>query len=270
MDGKSKLRIGLELILVIVLGVGIFKVYDNKKNNIADEDNVSEQEPAKEAAKFIREKRDTGKAKKRVFGKEQRLAVADEVEDSAVELSSVDEDEFADFGLLVAFIRDGQGQPYQGTAEIVSGECAVKSVINDGEIAIELAPGVCEFYVQSLSDPSLVSQKVNVTVRSGETSSTVFNFPAAILSSVGLVLSAGEAWQEVREVIPAGPAALAGLEVGDIIIEISGRDVSLSTANDAMGLLAGPANTTVEVVIAVEGDKGWEGIPVTLTRDANY
>jgi len=270
MDSKSKIRIGSELVLVFILGVIVFKFYQSRQDSRAEDEKSTTQEQLKGPSKFFRDKGAAESAKGRVFGKESSVTGSNRIEESAPEIKTPEDAEFVEPGFLVAIIRDGQGQPYAGQAEIISEACNVKSIMTDGKIALQLEPGTCEFYVKSLADPSLVSQSVSVTVQSGETLSSIFNFPVEILSSVGLILAAGEAWQEVVEIIDGGPAALAGLQAGDIIIEIAGVDVSTSSANVAMGLLSGAANTSVEVVVAVEGDAGWEGIPVLLTREANY
>jgi S1-C subfamily serine protease len=66
-------------------------------------------------------------------------------------------------------------------------------------------------------------------IRSGASSPTVHIGPTAFLG-VGVNDAAGGAGAIVRQVIPAGPAAGAGLNPGDVITSINGQPVNSATA----------------------------------------
>jgi C-terminal processing protease CtpA/Prc len=54
-------------------------------------------------------------------------------------------------------------------------------------------------------------------------------------------------WPAIQ-VIPELPAAKAGLQNGDVIVSVNGRDVSgITTPADALALLRGPAGETLTV-----------------------
>ena len=66
-------------------------------------------------------------------------------------------------------------------------------------------------------------------IRSGASSPTVHIGPTAFLG-VGVNDAAGGSGAIVRQVIPTGPAAGAGLAPGDVITSINGQPVNSATA----------------------------------------
>ena len=64
---------------------------------------------------------------------------------------------------------------------------------------------------------------------------------------VGLLISAGDAGVEVVAPIEGHPAYRAGVQAGDVIVEVNGEDAVESTVNEMMQLLRGEPGTDVAV-----------------------
>jgi hypothetical protein len=79
----------------------------------------------------------------------------------------------------------------------------------------------------------------------------------------------------VDSVLADGPAAKAGLQEGDIIIEVDGRsfvnkkgigNIPVTTPDDVANAIRGLADTTV-VIVVERGDAGKEKLELTMTRE---
>jgi hypothetical protein len=72
----------------------------------------------------------------------------------------------------------------------------------------------------------------------------------------GMWINAGKAGYDVTDVSPGGPAAEAGIAVGDIITAIDGRPVVMEGLSDArIALRARPAGTKVEIAVTRGAEK---------------
>jgi carboxyl-terminal processing protease len=92
------------------------------------------------------------------------------------------------------------------------------------------------------------------------------------LAGVGLVLQSESSGQTVKEVIANGPAATAGVSVGDQVLAIDGEATSGKTLAEVVHSLRGRAGTTVS--IRLRGPRGETTTALTrrvLTRKGtNY
>jgi S1-C subfamily serine protease len=72
----------------------------------------------------------------------------------------------------------------------------------------------------------------------------------------GMWINAGKAGYDVTDVSPGGPAAEAGIAVGDIITAIDGGPVVMEGLSDArIALRARPAGTKVEIAVTRGAEK---------------
>jgi carboxyl-terminal processing protease len=67
------------------------------------------------------------------------------------------------------------------------------------------------------------------------------------LAGVGLVLQSDPSGQTVKEVVANGPAASAGVSVGDLVLAIDGEATTGKSLADVVHSLRGRAGTTVSI-----------------------
>lgn len=68
---------------------------------------------------------------------------------------------------------------------------------------------------------------------------------------------------DIREVVEEGPAAKAGIRVGDIITHVDGQDITSQDVSDLRELILGEKNTQVGITVL----RGEESLEFTVTRD---
>lgn len=81
-------------------------------------------------------------------------------------------------------------------------------------------------------------------------------------SGIGVYVNFGSGYPVITGTIPNSPAAKAGLQGGDMIVKVGGRDVSGMTADQATALIQGPDGTSVTLTIK----RGTSTFDVTLKR----
>ena len=79
---------------------------------------------------------------------------------------------------------------------------------------------------------------------------------------VGMTIRALEEGFEVIQVEPTGPAAEAGVQVGDVVVAVFGQPVAGMTASDLSAQVKGEAGTTVDLTFA----RGEEELTFTIER----
>lgn len=67
----------------------------------------------------------------------------------------------------------------------------------------------------------------------------------------------------IEHLYPDQPAQKAGLEPGDVIVKVDGRDVTIIELNDAVALIRGPKGTKVTLTVKREGEATFD---LTVTR----
>ena len=81
-------------------------------------------------------------------------------------------------------------------------------------------------------------------------------------SGIGIYLSFGTGYPTITGTVPGSPAASAGLQGGDQIIKVGGKDVKGLTADQATALIQGANGTKVTLTI----QRGTNQFDVTVTR----
>lgn len=81
-------------------------------------------------------------------------------------------------------------------------------------------------------------------------------------SGIGIYVSFGADYPKITGTVPGSPAAAAGLQAGDHILKVDGKDVKGLTSDQATGLIQGPNGTRVTLTILRDGATQ----DVTLTR----
>ncbi|WP_437755495.1 carboxypeptidase regulatory-like domain-containing protein [Sorangium sp. So ce1389] len=83
------------------------------------------------------------------------------------------------------------------------------------------------------------------------------------LTGIGAMLAVSSSGVTIADVIEGGPAALAGLAQGDVIVRIDGEPAKDLPLADCIQRLRGPAGTRVSVGV----DRGGRVLEVTMRRD---
>jgi carboxyl-terminal processing protease len=109
----------------------------------------------------------------------------------------------------------------------------------------------------------------------GDTGHTSFETPAdlaaeqAILSGhyvgIGIALEPSSGGAVVRQVFPGSPASRAGLKAGDLIVAINGQDATGLTVTKMIGLIGGPAGSSV--TLTVRPAAGGQARKVVVVRE---
>jgi ankyrin repeat protein/beta-lactamase regulating signal transducer with metallopeptidase domain len=87
--------------------------------------------------------------------------------------------------------------------------------------------------------------------------------PPPMFWGIGVILNLKASQIEIQKVLPSGPAAKAGIQLGDILSQIDGKTVT--SLADAANSIRGPSGTTVRVGIKRQGTNGIQEF--TLTRE---
>ncbi|MGI8603749.1 MAG: S41 family peptidase [Verrucomicrobiales bacterium] len=87
------------------------------------------------------------------------------------------------------------------------------------------------------------------------------------LAGIGVAIMAGEPAKgpQIREVVPASPAAKAKLTEGLIIMKVDNKLTAGKRLEDCVSMIRGPAGTTVELELTDPSDA--KTMKVTLTRE---
>jgi carboxyl-terminal processing protease len=81
-----------------------------------------------------------------------------------------------------------------------------------------------------------------------------------------VVIEEHEFGVRVAEVVPLTPAWDAGLESGDVIVEVDGTPAGLLSLSDFQAVMTGPEGTEVDFVVEYEADTGFVEEEVTAAR----
>ena len=93
-----------------------------------------------------------------------------------------------------------------------------------------------------------------------------YNSMSNVYAGIGVTITenAEKGGMEIMEVVPGGPADQAGVQVGDIVIEVEGQKTIDLGMDGTRNLVAGTIGTEVQMVFL----RGEQTIPMTLKRAA--
>jgi carboxyl-terminal processing protease len=128
-------------------------------------------------------------------------------------------------------------------------------------------------YIDSKLDPAKLSQgSVQGMIAALNDPYSAYFDPAAYkrlqesyagrYTGIGVYLKFGTSYPEITGTIPGSPAATAGLQVGDQIVKVDGKDMAGVTSDQATAAIQGPDGTSLTMTIR----RGTRDFDVTLKR----
>ena len=92
-------------------------------------------------------------------------------------------------------------------------------------------------------------------------------FPDERTGGVGIQISADARGILIEDVLPGGPAEDLGLEPGDVVVAVEGKDAKEISLDEFVDTMTGPEGSDVEFVLRMAGDTGDDALEtVKVTR----
>lgn len=163
-------------------------------------------------------------------------------------------------GFLVVEVREADGSVPTGPVTLVNRELDFVRDVEDGRLVLESVAGPVSFMVVA---EERTEGPLTATVRPSAATELVFTLPEPepktepVLVSAGLELAPDEEFYVVAAVAPGSPAAAAGLQPGDAVLEVGNAPVTELTPEEiALSLLGAPGDRVfLRVVIRNRQDE---------------
>lgn len=152
---------------------------------------------------------------------------------------------------------------------LVEGDCGFRGRSDaDGIFVGLLAAGPC--VVQAMREDGLLrvwSEPVPIELVPGEGHEVTLVLPDEVQGGVGVAVRSVEGGVEIAAIRPSSPAEAEGLEVGDIVTHVDGRQTAGWSPREFAAQTMGPIDTSVELrVEARRTDTGRSTSTLTVTR----
>ncbi len=181
--------------------------------------------------------------------------------DDAPAPEPVDPDAPVDVSFVV---RDAKGRRVQALVEPL--DCP--GIEFTSPTSFRAPPGPC--VVRALRQDGLLTARgepVELRVRPGVDATLDIPMEAPPVGGVGVQFRGTSDGMRVSEVLPGTPAERAGLEAGDLIVEIEGESVVGSPIEDFVEQMTGPEGSDVEFTVEFTTDTGTTRQRVLVTRE---
>jgi hypothetical protein len=100
-----------------------------------------------------------------------------------------------------------------------------------------------------------------------ENGDVTLTFPDERTGGVGIQISTDDRGILIESVLPGGPAEDLGLEPGDVVVAVEGKDAKEISLDEFVETMTGPEGSDVEFVLRVAGDTGDDALEtVKVTR----
>ncbi len=169
---------------------------------------------------------------------------------------------------VVLEIVDARGARVPLAELSFSGDCGRgRRTVTEGEGDLDLSPGACSFQAWR-ADGALAARSpvVDVVLAEGAPSSVRLVLPSARTGGLGVQIREHDEGIVVVRVLPGSPAAAAGLEAGDLIVEVDGVPTTSMSDAEFVSRMTGPEGTDVDFVIRYVDAAEVVDEPVVVTR----
>jgi S1-C subfamily serine protease len=99
-----------------------------------------------------------------------------------------------------------------------------------------------------------------------ENGDVTLTFPDERTGGIGIQIRADERGILIEDVLPGGPAEDLGLEPGDVVVAVEGKDAKEISLDEFVETMTGPEGSDVEFVLLMAGDTGDAVETVKVTR----
>jgi len=123
--------------------------------------------------------------------------------------------------------------------------CSVTGIVEDGFLVRRSAPAEVE----------------------PENGDVTLTFPDERTGGIGIRIATDERGILIEDVLAGGPAENLGLEPGDVVVAVEGKDAKEISLDEFVETMTGPEGSDVEFVLRVAGDTGVDALEtVKVTR----
>ncbi len=167
---------------------------------------------------------------------------------------------------VAVHIVDSQGSPIDNAIVRVSG-CDQRRRHGGPMIPFDLVADTSCSFTAARRDGLLTATSVTETLTLDEGPNTVIlKLPAARTGGIGVQFKQHDEGMQVLWVMPGTPAARAGLESGDVILEVAGVPVATLGDEEFIQRMTGPEGSDIDFIVGFESDEGFVEEEVTVTR----
>lgn len=170
-------------------------------------------------------------------------------------------------GHLTLNVYDDRGRPVD-KAWVLGDDCPLRYVVTEGGGDDWVPPMACELIAVRM-DGALPtrSDPVWVDIEAGDEVEVDLVLPSERTGGIGIWIEEHDEGVLVTGVVPGTPAWLAGLEAGDLIVEVDGTPAAWLSLDEFQQVMTGAEGTEVRFVIAYEADEGFVEEELLATRE---
>lgn len=191
------------------------------------------------------------------------------LEEEILEEEDLFTEDYADVSVSVRVVTD-RGEPIPGADVMVKCErfgFSVGTADEDGRV-LSMSVGTGQCSVQASRNDGLLKAHtiISIELEPGGEYNLQLTLPHRQTGGIGIAIGTHELGIEVLHVLENAPAWQAGLESGDIIVEVEGVSVSSMSESEFVAAMTGAEGSDVEFTLSFLTDEGWVEETHQVTR----